>query len=438
MNARITRSRAPVAVADPAAPPPARAAPSGRRRSRSPTIARASRLRAAVALRRHGDRARRAVQQPLAGAAGQHAARAAGVRGADDDQPGVLLLGHRVQAVGGRRVGDGAELDRARRRGRCARARAAPGCRLRRYASNSALIGAARARVVGEHVDEHELGAGDAGEHARKRDGVRRAWRLVDAHDDLAHGRPFAVGGHGATVRPGGWNSIRTRPHPIAGNYWRRAREPLVSLGVMTKIVVADDHAVVRDGLRLLLDAESDMQVLAESEDDGGTLRAVRAHRPDVLILDLVLVDGNGLETLPALAEEAPDTAVVVLTMHKDAAVAARRCARVRPGSSSRTRQARSSCGPSVRLRAAALRPTRDRRPDRRRRRPTYSARSDRARGRGAAARRARPHEPRGRRHAHPEHPDGRVAPRAPAGQARLPVRAELVRYALDHGFVSV
>jgi two-component system, NarL family, response regulator NreC len=87
-------------------------------------------------------------------------------------------------------------------------------------------------------------------------------------------------------------------------------------------IVVADDHAVVRDGLRLLLDAESDMQVLAESDDADGTLRAIRTHRPDVLLLDLVLLDGNGLDTLPAVAQEAPDTAVVVLTMHKDAAVA--------------------------------------------------------------------------------------------------------------------
>ena len=64
------------------------------------------------------------------------------------------------------------------------------------------------------------------------------------------------------------------------------------------------------------------MQVLAESSDVEGTLRAVRAHKPDVLILDLILVDGSGLEVLPALASEAPETAVVVLTMNKDAATA--------------------------------------------------------------------------------------------------------------------
>lgn len=87
-------------------------------------------------------------------------------------------------------------------------------------------------------------------------------------------------------------------------------------------IVIADDHAVVRDGLRFLLEAQNDMRVVAESEDLEGTLRSVRGHKPDVLILDLVLHDGHALETIPKLVADVPGTAVVVLTMHKDATVA--------------------------------------------------------------------------------------------------------------------
>jgi two-component system response regulator NreC len=87
-------------------------------------------------------------------------------------------------------------------------------------------------------------------------------------------------------------------------------------------IVIADDHAVVRDGLRLLLDAEEDMVVIAEAEDAEGALRSVRGHKPDVLILDLVMQDGHALETIPRHVAEAPETAIVVLTMHKDPSLA--------------------------------------------------------------------------------------------------------------------
>ena len=87
-------------------------------------------------------------------------------------------------------------------------------------------------------------------------------------------------------------------------------------------LVIADDHAVVRDGLRLILEAEDDMRVLAEAENLAGTRRAVRSYRPNVLILDLVLHDEHALDTIPIVREDSPETAIVVLTMHKDATVA--------------------------------------------------------------------------------------------------------------------
>jgi two-component system response regulator NreC len=95
-----------------------------------------------------------------------------------------------------------------------------------------------------------------------------------------------------------------------------------VSVPKQISIILADDHAVVRDGLKVLLDAEEDMRVVAECSDIAGTLRHVRGHKPTVLILDLVLRDGHALDTIPMFASEMPETAIVVLTMHKDASMA--------------------------------------------------------------------------------------------------------------------
>ena len=85
------------------------------------------------------------------------------------------------------------------------------------------------------------------------------------------------------------------------------------------KIVLADDHAVVRSGLRLLLDAEEGLEVVAEAGEIDTTKRMVRAHRPDVLVLDLNM---PGPESLPAIPELAEQVAVVVLTMQNDPAFA--------------------------------------------------------------------------------------------------------------------
>jgi len=91
---------------------------------------------------------------------------------------------------------------------------------------------------------------------------------------------------------------------------------------VEVKIVLADDHAVVRNGLRLVLEAESGFEVIAEAGDLETTRRYVRAHRPDVLVLDLNLPEGSSLPAIPELIADSPDTAVVVLTMQQDPAFA--------------------------------------------------------------------------------------------------------------------
>jgi two-component system response regulator NreC len=86
----------------------------------------------------------------------------------------------------------------------------------------------------------------------------------------------------------------------------------------VTKIVLADDHAVVRNGLRLLLDAEDGWEVVAEAGDLESAARYVRAHRPQVLVLDLNMPGGSSLALIPELRDQTPDTAVVVLTMQND------------------------------------------------------------------------------------------------------------------------
>lgn len=88
------------------------------------------------------------------------------------------------------------------------------------------------------------------------------------------------------------------------------------------KIVLADDHEVVRNGLRMVLEAEGGFEVVAEAGDLETTRRYVRAHRPDVLVLDLNLPEGSSLPAIPELLADSPDTAVVVLTMQQDPAFA--------------------------------------------------------------------------------------------------------------------
>ena len=89
-----------------------------------------------------------------------------------------------------------------------------------------------------------------------------------------------------------------------------------------TTIVIADDHTVVRQGLRLLLDNEEGLQVVAEAGTVPDAERLARAHRPSVLVLDLNMPGGSSLEAIPRLRVDAPATAIVVLTMQDDPAFA--------------------------------------------------------------------------------------------------------------------
>jgi DNA-binding NarL/FixJ family response regulator len=85
-----------------------------------------------------------------------------------------------------------------------------------------------------------------------------------------------------------------------------------------TRVLVADDHAVLRAGLRLLIDTQPDMETVGEAGDFPEALRLARTARPDVLILDLTMPGGTGVKTIERLVKECPQARVLVLTMHDD------------------------------------------------------------------------------------------------------------------------
>jgi two-component system response regulator NreC len=94
------------------------------------------------------------------------------------------------------------------------------------------------------------------------------------------------------------------------------------SQGDAIRIVIADDHSVVRRGLRQLLEGESGFEVVAEADDVESARRYVRGHHPDVLVLDLNMPGESSLEAIPSIRDEAPGTQIVVLTMQNEPAYA--------------------------------------------------------------------------------------------------------------------
>jgi len=88
------------------------------------------------------------------------------------------------------------------------------------------------------------------------------------------------------------------------------------------RIVLADDHAVVRRGLELLLDAEPGLEVVASVGDVEAAIRASRGYKPDVLVLDLNMPGGSSFDAIPIIRAASPGTQIAVLTMQKEPAFA--------------------------------------------------------------------------------------------------------------------
>jgi len=84
------------------------------------------------------------------------------------------------------------------------------------------------------------------------------------------------------------------------------------------RIVLVDDHAVLRAGLTALLNAEPDMTVVGDAGDGAESLRVVAALQPDVILLDINMPTMSGLEVLPQLRKVTPSARILILTMHDD------------------------------------------------------------------------------------------------------------------------
>jgi two-component system response regulator NreC len=114
---------------------------------------------------------------------------------------------------------------------------------------------------------------------------------------------------------PGAANLVAVKPESTPGADGETAT---------VTIVLADDHTVVRNALRMLLDAEAGFEVVAEAGDADTAVRYVRGHKPTVLILDLNMPGRSSLDAVPDIQAASPETEIVVLTMQNEPAFARR------------------------------------------------------------------------------------------------------------------
>jgi two-component system response regulator NreC len=86
------------------------------------------------------------------------------------------------------------------------------------------------------------------------------------------------------------------------------------------RVMIADDHAILRSGLTLLVNAQADMEVVSEAPDGEQAVQAVRETLPDVALMDLTMPKTGGMEALQEIVQNCPETRVLILTMHDDPA----------------------------------------------------------------------------------------------------------------------
>ena len=84
------------------------------------------------------------------------------------------------------------------------------------------------------------------------------------------------------------------------------------------RVLIVDDHAVFRAGLKLLIDAEHDLEAVGEAGNARDAVFQARALKPDVILMDVVMPDQSGLDVVPTLLHERPETKVLVLSMQDD------------------------------------------------------------------------------------------------------------------------
>ena len=86
----------------------------------------------------------------------------------------------------------------------------------------------------------------------------------------------------------------------------------------MMRIVLAEDHKTVREGLKMLVNAQTDMEVVGEAGDGAAAIKSVREQHPDIVVMDISMPEMNGLKATRKLKAEFPDIKILTLTRHSD------------------------------------------------------------------------------------------------------------------------
>lgn len=87
---------------------------------------------------------------------------------------------------------------------------------------------------------------------------------------------------------------------------------------IRIRVLIADDHALVRAGIRALVEKQPNMEVVAEANDGREALRLARQHQPNIVLMDIAMPELNGLEALRQLVKESPGARSIILSMHSD------------------------------------------------------------------------------------------------------------------------
>jgi DNA-binding NarL/FixJ family response regulator len=83
-------------------------------------------------------------------------------------------------------------------------------------------------------------------------------------------------------------------------------------------VFLVDDHRVLRDGLRILLDTQDDIEVIGEAEDGNGAIKGINSKRPDVVVMDITMPELNGIDAAQVIHETLPEVGIVILSIHSD------------------------------------------------------------------------------------------------------------------------